>query len=50
MGRALGGGPGEYLADFLAGKETLLLAGTNAEAAELARIVQSKLAAAGHAL
>jgi TrwC relaxase/AAA domain len=38
---------GEYLADFLAGKDTLLLAGTNAEAAELARIVQSKLAAAG---
>ena len=37
----------EYLADFLAGKDTLLLAGTNAEAAELARIVQSKLAAAG---
>ncbi len=36
----------EYLADFLAGKDTLLLAGTNAEAAELARIVQSKLAAA----
>jgi AAA domain len=38
---------GEYLADFLAGKDTLLLAGTNAEAAELARIVQSKLATAG---
>jgi conjugative relaxase-like TrwC/TraI family protein len=38
---------GEYLADFLAGKDTLLLAGTNAEAAELARIVQSKLAAGG---
>jgi ATP-dependent exoDNAse (exonuclease V) alpha subunit len=38
---------GEYLADYLAGKDTLLLAGTNAEAAELARIVQSKLAAAG---
>lgn len=37
----------EYLADHLAGKDTLLLAGTNAEAAELARIVQSKLAAAG---
>ena len=37
----------EYLADFLAGKDTLLLAGTNAEAADLARIVQSKLAAAG---
>jgi TrwC relaxase/AAA domain len=37
----------EYLADFLAGKDTLLLAGTNTEAAELARIVQSKLAAAG---
>jgi hypothetical protein len=37
----------EYLADFLTGKDTLLLAGTNAEAAELARIVQSKLAAAG---
>jgi ATP-dependent exoDNAse (exonuclease V) alpha subunit len=37
----------EYLADFLAGKDTLLLAGTNAEAAELARLVQSKLAAAG---
>ncbi len=37
----------EYLADFLAGKDTLPLAGTNAEAAELARIVQSKLAAAG---
>jgi hypothetical protein len=38
---------GEYLADFLVGRDTLLLAGTNAEAAELARIVQSKLAAAG---
>jgi conjugative relaxase-like TrwC/TraI family protein len=38
---------GEYLADYLAGKDTLLLAGTNAEAAELARLVQSKLAAAG---
>jgi hypothetical protein len=37
----------EYLADFLAGKDTLLLAGSNAEAVELARIVQSKLAAAG---
>jgi hypothetical protein len=37
----------EYLADFLAGKDTLLLAGTNAEAAELARIVQAKLTAAG---
>jgi len=37
----------EYLADFLAGKDTLLLAGTNTEAADLARIVQSKLAAAG---
>jgi TrwC relaxase/AAA domain len=37
----------EYLADFLAGKDTLLLAGTNAEAADLARIVQSKLAVAG---
>lgn len=37
----------EYLADFLAGKDTLLLAGTNAEAAELARIVQSKLTVAG---
>jgi hypothetical protein len=38
---------GEYLSDFLAGKDTLLLAGTNVEAAELARIVQAKLAAAG---
>ena len=38
---------GEYLADFLAGKEALLLAGTNAEVAELARIVQCRLAAAG---
>jgi hypothetical protein len=37
----------EYLADYLAGKDTLLLAGTNAEAADLARLVQSKLAAAG---
>ncbi len=37
----------EYLADYLAGKDTLLLAGTNAEAAELARIVQSKLTTGG---
>jgi hypothetical protein len=41
------GAASEYLADFLAGKDTLLLAGTNAEAAELARIVQSKLTVAG---
>ena len=36
-----------FLADHLAGREALLLAGTNAEAAELARRVQEKLVSLG---
>ena len=36
-----------YLADLLAGRETLLLAGSNAEAADLARRVQAYLIALG---
>jgi CheY-like chemotaxis protein len=36
-----------WLADYLQGKDVLLLAGSNAEAAELARRVQSKLAELG---
>jgi conjugative relaxase-like TrwC/TraI family protein len=36
-----------FLADFLAGKDTILLAGSNAEAADLARRVQGKLIGAG---
>jgi hypothetical protein len=36
-----------YLADHLQGKDTLLLAGSNAEAAELAQIVQARLIRAG---
>jgi len=38
---------GAWLADHLQGKNVLLLAGSNAEAAELARRVQSKLAELG---
>jgi hypothetical protein len=37
-----------WLADHLAGKTTLLLAGSNDEAADLARRVQAKLIQAGH--
>ena len=36
-----------FLADFLAGKDSILLAGSNAEAADLARRVQDKLIRAG---
>jgi hypothetical protein len=36
-----------YLADFLAGRDSILLAGSNAEAADLARRVQDKLIGAG---
>jgi conjugative relaxase-like TrwC/TraI family protein len=36
-----------FLADFLAGKDAILLAGSNAEAADLARRVQDKLIGAG---
>jgi hypothetical protein len=36
-----------FLADFLEGKESVLLAGSNAEAADLARRVQDKLIRAG---
>jgi hypothetical protein len=36
-----------FLADYLAGKDTILLAGSNAEAADLARRVQDKLIGAG---
>jgi hypothetical protein len=36
-----------FLADFLAGKDSVLLAGSNAEAADLARRVQDKLIRAG---
>jgi TrwC relaxase/AAA domain len=38
---------GAWLADHLQGKDVLLLAGSNAEAAELARRVQSRLAGLG---
>ena len=38
---------GAWLADHLQGKDVLLLAGSNAEAAELARRVQSRLAELG---
>jgi hypothetical protein len=38
---------GMWLADHLAGKDTLLLAGSNAEAADLARAAQAQLIAAG---
>ena len=37
-----------FLVDFLAGKESVLVAGSNAEAADLARRVQDKLIRAGH--
>ena len=36
-----------FLADYLAGKDAILLAGSNAEAADLARRVQDKLIGAG---
>jgi AAA domain len=36
-----------FLADFLAGKDSILLAGSNAEAADLARRIQDKLIRAG---
>ena len=36
-----------FLADYLAGKDTILLAGSNAEAADLARRVRDKLIGAG---
>ncbi len=36
-----------FLADYLAGKDSILLAGSNAEAADLARRVQDKLIGAG---
>jgi conjugative relaxase-like TrwC/TraI family protein len=36
-----------FLADFLAGKDSILLAGSNAEATDLARRVQDKLIGAG---
>jgi AAA domain/TrwC relaxase len=36
-----------FLADFLAGKDSILLAGSNAEAADLARRVQDRLIRAG---
>ena len=36
-----------FLADFLAGKDSVLVAGSNAEAADLARRVQDKLIGAG---
>ena len=36
-----------FLTDFLAGKDVILLAGSNAEAADLAQRVQAKLAGAG---
>ena len=36
-----------FVADFLAGKDSILLAGSNAEAADLARRVQDKLIRAG---
>jgi ATP-dependent exoDNAse (exonuclease V) alpha subunit len=38
---------GAWLADHLRGKDVLLLAGSNAEAAELARLVQAQLIKAG---
>ena len=38
-----------WLADHLRGKDVLLLAGSNAEAAELSRRVQARLAAMGRA-
>jgi conjugative relaxase-like TrwC/TraI family protein len=37
-----------FLADFLDGKDSILLAGSNAEAADLARRVQDRLIGAGH--
>jgi conjugative relaxase-like TrwC/TraI family protein len=37
-----------YLADHLRGKDTLLLAGSNTEASELARMVQADLVRLGH--
>jgi conjugative relaxase-like TrwC/TraI family protein len=45
--RAYARATGAWLADFLRGKDTLLLAGSNAEASELARMVQQHLITLG---